>query len=157
VTTDTLASALESEHREIDEGIEAFLAAQAQGLRATEPLTRAMAALRRHIFIEEELLFPPLREAGMVAPIVVMLREHGEIWNTLDTLAAQLETEADDAAVSATCEQLLAQLDRHNAKEEPILYPQADTVLTAAAGARIRAFVAAGRMPEAWVCARATT
>ena len=50
---------------------------------------------------------------------------------------------------------LLEQLARHNAKEEPILYPQTDLVLTTAAGADLRAFLAAGRMPYPWVCAQA--
>lgn len=152
---ETLAGALEREHREIDGGIEAFLAARAEGRSETEPLTQAIAALRRHIFLEEEFLFPPLREAGMVAPVFVMLREHGEIWDTLDALEAQLPTGAVTATASEECRQLLAQLDRHNAKEEPIIYPQADEVLSAAASASLHAFLAVGRMPEGWVCAQA--
>lgn len=52
MTIETLAAALESEHREIDTGIAAFLAASPEG--RTGPLTKAMAALRRHIFLEEE-------------------------------------------------------------------------------------------------------
>ena len=157
MTTDTLAAALEREHREIDEGIEAFLAAQAEGRRQTEPLARAIEALRRHIFLEEEFLFPPLRDAGLVAPIFVMLREHGEIWDTLDLIEAQLDAGTSAPTLSAICRRLLAQLERHNSKEEPVLYPQADTVLTAAASAGLRAFLAAGRIPEGWVCARAGT
>ena len=150
MTADTLAAALEREHREIDAGIEAFLATLER-----EPLQRAMDALRRHIFLEEEYLFPPLRDAGLFAPIFVMLREHGEIWDTLQDLEAHLEDDA--AATSNTCRRLLTQLDAHNAKEEPIIYPQADTVLSDAAGAGLHAFIAAGRMPAGWVCARAAT
>lgn len=151
MTTDTLAAALEREHREIDEGIEAFLAAATEGQSRTESLSKAMAALRRHIFLEEEFLFPPLRDAGLLAPIFVMLREHGEIWDTLDVLEAPLASGADVAATSAICRKLLEQLERHNSKEEPILYPQADAVLTPAASAGLRAFLAAGRIPKDWV------
>jgi iron-sulfur cluster repair protein YtfE (RIC family) len=145
----TLATALEREHREIDAGIEAFLAAPADGPDESEPLQRAMAALRRHIFLEEAFLFPPLREAGLFAPIFVMLREHGEIWDTLDALAAAR------APASGLCRELLGRLERHNTKEEQIVYAQADAVLTAAAGAELMAFLAAGRLPDGWVCARA--
>ena len=148
---DTLAAALEREHREIDRGIAVFLAGPAE----TEPLTRALEALRRHIFLQEEFLFGPLREAGMLAPVFVMLREHGEIWDTIDTLEAQLEADPAGAAVSEICEQLLAQLERHNAKEEPILYPQADDVLSNAASASFEAFLTAGAMPVGWICAQA--
>jgi regulator of cell morphogenesis and NO signaling len=155
LTADTLAVALEREHREIDAGIEAFLAGQAEGRSLSEPLAQAIEALRRHIFLEEELLFPPLRDAGLVAPVFVMLREHGEIWDTLDTLDAHLLVNPDAATTAGTCRELLAQLERHNAKEEPVLYPQADVVLTAAASAGLRAFLADGHIPEGWVCAQA--
>jgi len=141
------AGALEREHREIDTGVEAFLATgDAPALR------RAIAALRRHIFLEEEFLFPPLRDAGLVMPIFVMLREHGEIWDTLAAVEAGLA--AGDAP--GACRLLLEQLERHNAKEEPIVYPQADAALSRAAGAGLRAFLDAGRMPDGWVCEKAS-
>jgi hemerythrin-like domain-containing protein len=152
---ETLAAALEREHHEIDDGIEAFLGAQAEGRGDTQPLTDAMRALRRHIYLEEAFLFPPLREAGFVAPIFVMLREHGLIWYTLDALARVRARDGAGAATSGVCRRLLAQLDRHNSKEEPILYPQADAVLNAEAGEDLRAFLAQGAFPEGWVCARA--
>lgn len=60
-----------------------------------------------------------------------------------------------DASVASTCDRLLAQLERHNSKEEPILYPQADAVLSAPASAELRDFIASGRMPDGWVCERA--
>jgi regulator of cell morphogenesis and NO signaling len=152
---DTLAAALEREHHEIDQGIETFLVGQAEGQPPTEMLTCAIGALRRHIFLEEEFLFPPLREAGLVAPVFVMLREHGEIWNTLDVIEAELGAGAPRSTVDETCRALLAQLEQHNSKEEPIVYPQADAVLTAAASAGLKAFLAAGRMPDGWACAKA--
>jgi regulator of cell morphogenesis and NO signaling len=155
MTPGTLAAALEGEHREIDRGIEAFLASRAEGRAETTQLTEAIAALRRHIFLEEEFLFSPLREAGMVAPVFVMLREHGEIWDTIDALEAQLKADPAGPAVSEICEQLLAELERHNSKEEPILYPQADDVLSDAASASFEAFLTAGAMPVGWICAQA--
>jgi regulator of cell morphogenesis and NO signaling len=87
-------------------------------------LKEAMGALRRHIFLEEAFLFPPLREAGLVAPVFVMLREHGEIWDSLDATAAQVGGDAAERTVDERCRTLLGQLERHNSKEEPILYPR---------------------------------
>lgn len=116
-TADTLAAALELEHREIDRGIEEFLVGQAEGQPQTEPLTDAITALRRHIFLEEEFLFPPLREAGLMAPVFVMLREHGEIWDTLDLLQAELGAAAARSRLDDICRALLVQLERHNSKE----------------------------------------
>jgi hemerythrin-like domain-containing protein len=155
MTTGTLATALEREHREIDAGIEAFLASLADGQPRPEPLVRAMQALRRHIYLEEQFVFPPLREAGMVAPIFEMLREHGEIWDTMAATDREIARDGDGAAMSEVCRGLLEQLERHNAKEEPIIYPQADAVLTGDAGTELREHLAAGRLPEGWVCARA--
>ena len=155
MTEQTLAAVLEREHREIDEGIAAFTAGLAEGKTDAEPLTRAVDALRRHIYLEEEFLFTPLREAGMVPPVFVMLREHGEIWKALDALDAQLATETGDEAVLDTCRQLEALLEAHNSKEEPIIYPKADAVLTAPASEQLHTFIASGRMPEGWVAERA--
>lgn len=155
MTTETLAAALEREHHEIDRGIEAFLAARAEGRVEIEPLESAAEALRRHIFLEEEHLFPPLRDAGLVAPIFVMLREHGEIWDTLDLLEAQLRSDPAGEASAPTCSLLLVQLERHNSKEEAIVYPQADEAAGAPGGAGLRAFLESGRLPGGWVCAEA--
>jgi iron-sulfur cluster repair protein YtfE (RIC family) len=147
LNADTLGAALEAEHREIDRAIESYLSGEA----GAEALAEAMNALRRHIYLEEAFLFPPLRDAGFVAPIVVMLREHGELWQTM----ASIET-ADESVVPGRCKWLLAQLDKHNSKEEPILYPHADAVLGAPASEELKTFLSQGRMPDGWVCARAS-
>lgn len=147
----TLAAALEREHREIDAGIEACGAEPEEGGGRIESLTGAMAALRRHIYLEEAFLFPGLR-AELAVPTIVMLREHGEIWRTLDELEATLPAAAADPAVRSLCRELLARLATHNAKEEPIFYTRADPGLSPAAHAELTAFLDAGAMPDGWVC-----
>ena len=141
----TLGAALEREHREIDSGIETYLAQSDD----RNSLQRAMAGLRRHIYLEEAFLFPPLRAAGMFGPIMVMLREHGELWQTMEGLDAQL---ADGAAAEQSCRRLLGLLARHNEKEEPIVYPQADQVLPGQDAADLHAFLRSGDLPPGWVC-----
>jgi|SRR5579875_1970389 len=154
--SETLQAALEREHREIDAGIEAFSSGQAQGASAIESLTDAIRALRRHIYLEEEFLFPPMRDE-LAIPIGVMLREHGEIWRTLDALEDQLRKNGATTTVLDISRELLSQLGRHNAKEEPIFYTQADSSLTPSAAARLRAFLDTGQMPDGWVCEAART
>ncbi len=85
---ESLAAALEREHHEIDDGIAAFTASPGN----PQSLTRAIRALRRHIYLEEQFLFPLLRQAepGLAAPVSVMLREHAQMWATLDTLDREL-------------------------------------------------------------------
>lgn len=152
MTGESPAAALERDHREIDDGIERFSASS----QDREPLKRALAALRRHIYLEEEVLFPALRrggDAGLVAPIFVMLREHAQIWRTLDDLERALDFVARDA--SQLCHQLLVQLQHHNLKEERILYPQADRTLPAPVAKRLTDFLESGHVPDGWVCVKA--
>lgn len=149
---ETVAEALEREHQEIDAGIAAFVAGPAGGTPEPEPLIRATAALRRHIYLEEEYLFPPLRAAGLAMPVFVMVREHGQMWKTLDALDDDLLAGGAGEQVAGRLRELQEQLEAHNPKEEQILYPQAGQVLDAAADAELRELLDAGRTPEGWVC-----
>jgi len=146
--TETLATALEREHHEIDAGIAKFLADPAAG---SGPLRDAVDALRRHIYLEEVLVFPSLREAGLMAPVFVMLREHGEMWRVLD------QVDGSDGAdrLSALCAELMPLLEAHNGKEEPILYPRVDAVLDDDLSAILREFLTSGSMPDGWTCEQA--
>jgi hemerythrin-like domain-containing protein len=149
------AAALQREHREIDEGIERFLAEPASE-QAAAALSTAVAGLRRHIYLEEEVLFPPLSTGGLVAPVFVMLREHAEIWQTLDALDRELPAAGNDpVATLELCRRLLAQLQDHNLKEERVLYPQADQVLPAAAVDRLAELLNTAALPDGWVCVNA--
>lgn len=145
--TESVATVLEREHHEIDEGIEAFTAAPSD----PKPLMSAIDALRRHIYVEEEFLFPLLRtaEPGLAAPVSVMLREHAQIWTTLDELEAELQL--GSGSVRELCEELVAQLENHNLKEETVLYPRADDALLPEAD-QLRTHLDSAELPEGWVC-----
>ncbi|HEU5419349.1 MAG TPA: hemerythrin domain-containing protein [Streptosporangiaceae bacterium] len=149
--TESLAAALEREHHAIDEGLAAFTASPGD----PQPLARAIRALRRHIYLEEEFLFPLLGEAepALRAPVFVMLREHAQIWAMLDTL--ECRPGANAGIDPALCRRLASQLLHHNLKEEKVLYPRADDVLSPAAAGRLRAFLGSGELPEGWVCVKA--
>ncbi len=145
-----LAAALLEEHHVIDAGIEAYVAGL-EGEPDPAPLLDAMAALRRHIYLEEELLFPPIHQAGLVMPILVMLREHGELWRAMDELDV-LVGSGDAERLRTACAALLGLLEAHNSKEEPIVYPHAATDLSEEAAAELARFLETGRMPEGWTC-----
>lgn len=151
-----LSDALTREHRDIDTGIETFIADLDRGSVHPQPLLTAFEALRRHIYLEEEFLFPPIRQAGVMMPVMVMLREHGTLWQLMDALSELLDESGtgDDAndRLSSTCRELLAQLDQHNSKEEPIIYPHAETDLTEEAAAGLTEFLQTGSTPDGWVC-----
>lgn len=146
----SLAAALEREHREIDDGLAAF-AADDRLEQRLGALERAITALRRHIYLEEEFLFPPLRDAGLAVPVFVMLREHAQLWATLDELERELR---EGGTGLRLCHQLVVALQHHNLKEERVLYPQADIVLTQPAAGHLHAFIETGQLPAGWVCQR---
>lgn len=150
MVTGSLAAALENEHREIDDGIAAFTRAPAD----RQPLARALGALRRHIYLEEEILFPLLSQAdpALGAPIFVMLREHAQIWALLDSLDPDLN--AGDIE-PARVRQLTSYLLHHNLKEEKVIYPRADEALPQPGADRLRAFLDSGESPRGWVCTKA--
>jgi regulator of cell morphogenesis and NO signaling len=152
--TESLAAELEREHREIDHAIAMFASSDGSGPHDREPLRRAISVLRRHIYVEEERVFPGLREAGLFAPVLVMLREHGQIWNDLDRIERDLD--ADPAATPNLCHQLLIRLQHHNAKEERIIYPATDEALSALEAAELASFLDGGNLPAGWICAKAS-
>lgn len=70
------------------------------------------------VYLQEEFLFPLLRQAepGLTAPILGMLREHAQIWVTLES--AERELAAGTGPGRARCRQLAVQLLHHNLKGE---------------------------------------
>lgn len=115
------------------------LCAQAFAERAAGRLEGARAlwgefagGLRRHIRFEEEILFPLFEEkTGMppeAGPTAVMRSEHRDIAALLEGITAAMA--APDATAETLRAQLLALLGGHNDKEEMVLYPGTDRLLS---------------------------
>lgn len=149
----SVGGVLEREHRIIDVGITIFAGAEPDEVTASQrmALLDAIAMLRRHIYLEEEYLFPPLRAAGLLGPVMVMLIEHGKMWPVLDELE-RLLGDGEFAATAELCRNLLEQLAAHNLKEERILYPQAEDLLTAGDLDELNELLASAEMPSGWSC-----
>ncbi|NME89455.1 hemerythrin domain-containing protein [Corynebacterium stationis] len=91
----SLAAAFTAEHHDIDAGIEQYLAdtAAPDPRQRAVPLQNAMAALRSHIYLEEEIVFPHLPKGALMMPLIVMRKEHGEIWQRMDADLTDQEQE----------------------------------------------------------------
>jgi len=129
----SLAADFTAEHHGIDAGIEQYLAdtAAPDPRQRAAPLQNAMAALRRHIYLEEEIAFPHLPKGALMMPLMVMRKERGEIWRRMDALEEILQDPAGDSTgVEQACTEILARLGKHNTKEEPVIYPHLDADLT---------------------------
>ncbi len=150
----SLAAALTREHHEIDGAIEDYLdSVQSAPHERAQPLLRALEALRRHIYLEEEIVFPRLPHGPLMMPLMVMRREHGELWRHMDVLAERLCSPGTDTNdLDESCRELLSLLERHNAKEEPVIYPHLDTDLGADERTKVHAILANGTLPPGWVC-----
>src|SRR5690625_4310136 len=165
----SIAEALIREHHEIDAGIESFISritAAGQEPTAAEvgesaaALLGSFAALRRHIYLEEEFIFPALDDPSVSMALMVMYREHGQIWRLMDQVEQNIS--ANDAAsnhapseILTTCQAMLTELERHNAKEGPIIYPHTDADLSESERQRLKNFLDTGQMPAGWVCREA--
>lgn len=146
--TEPLSATFEREHREIDHA----LLAVNDHVIDLHRLVDAVHTLRRHIYAEEEFMFPALREAGLTGPVLVMLREHAEMWQLLDDIDAQIAAEGAAHQLCDAAARLLGMLQRHNPKEETILYPQVDAVIDAEPASMLRQILVGGDLPEGWRC-----
>lgn len=142
---------LTDEHRRIDVGVKAV----ADGGGTLAALAESLELLRLHIYVEEELLFPPLAKAGLTMPVFVMKREHGEMWPLLGTLASACESGAPVATLQEPALHLFRQLQVHNGKEEDIVYAAADRLVESGTDAALVETLQAGKVPDGWTCAMA--
>jgi hemerythrin-like domain-containing protein len=150
-----LSVALTQEHGDIDSVLTNFIENPERCVARPEGLTDMLALLRRHIYLEEVFLFPPIREAGMAMPVFVMMREHGQLWRSMDALEDLIAEGADMWHVVDACARLLDQLYQHNSKEEPVIYSCADTDVPPITRAELVRFIETGRMRDGWVCEHA--
>lgn len=152
-----LSAELLRQHREIGAAIECFTGKMNRGNRRPDLLRATIDALRRHIYLEEDFVFPPIRKAGIMMPIFVMMREHGRLWRTMENLTRLLADGIGNPCLEDTCQQLLGQLHEHNFKEEPVVCLHADYDLPAPTSAQLTRFVVTGRIPDGWACEHAGT
>lgn len=148
----SVGAALEQDHRRIDEQFEAFARSLTEGTVDAAAFTAGSAALRHHIYVEEEHHFPALRAAGLLGPILVMLREHGQIWDLLDAVESGLREGAPAGELADTWHRLEQVLAEHNLKEERILYPAGDQELSDEAAEKVLVTLSSAVTPTGWVC-----
>jgi hemerythrin-like domain-containing protein len=128
-----LAAYFEQDHRDCDArwaDVEELL--DTQDIDAARPAwVKFDAGMRRHIAMEEEVLFPALESAarmGGSGPTAVMRMEHQQMRGLLDQIAASIESDNSEQALDIG-DTLLMLIQQHNIKEEGMLYPMAENVL----------------------------
>ena len=87
--------------------------------------------MRRHLAIEEEILFPAfdsLSGMGGGGPTAMMRMEHQQMRGLLDQIAVAMESGDAQEALDIG-DTLLMLIQQHNVKEEGMLYPMAENML----------------------------
>lgn len=130
----TFSEYLGGDHQQCDQLFADTEAAVEQGdwSQADEAHRQFIQAMQRHFMLEEELLFPAFEQASgnAMGPTAVMRHEHEQMRELFsDMEQARVEQNADDYLGAS--ETLLILMQQHNAKEEQILYPMMDQVLSA--------------------------
>lgn len=142
---------LEDQHHRIDDGIKPVV----DGAGDREALAKSLTLLRLHLYLEEAILFPVLEKTGLMMPVFVMKREHGQMWPTMTKLVAACKAKGALDAVRADCEELYKLLRIHNPKEEQIVYTAANALGAKGADEHMVATLDAADAPDDWVCAMA--
>ncbi|HHV20363.1 MAG TPA: hemerythrin domain-containing protein [Propionibacterium sp.] len=142
-------------HHAIDTQFAAFARAARSDRIAKFPLEEAIRRLRHHFWVEEVFIFPPLAHSNP-GPVLVMLREHGVIWDLLDELDQLLQTDDPDPTMALTIFGALRQhFDAHNETEDAVLYPVADELLGNQLSEPVLNALAT-EMPTDWRCQMAS-
>lgn len=126
----SISAFFERDHREID-AIFASVSFESPG-EALAKFKEFDGRLERHINWEEDILFPAVgrKEPGLEAgPLRVMKMEHREIREN-KAAALQALGKSDGKQARGFAERMCAVLRDHNGKEEMILYPACDNLLT---------------------------
>ncbi len=130
----TITEYLQTDHRRLDSIMERFQNAKQTGRweEASRDFREFNLGLRRHIQIEEEILFPAfedktgMRDAG---PTFVMRMEHTEIKGLLEKILNAADSK-NATQIDESSRALLNILGDHNMKEEHILYPESDGIFS---------------------------
>jgi hemerythrin-like domain-containing protein len=98
---------------------------------ARAAFARFDAVTRRHLDMEEQVLFPELERAtGMTeGPTRVMRAEHAQMRGLLDQMARAADRDLDELVEHG--DTLLMLTQQHDMKEEGIVYPMAEAHLGA--------------------------
>lgn len=89
-------------------------------------------ALKQHMKMEEKILFPAFENfmSNSAAPLAMLRREHGLIHGIVERMALALNR-MDPVSYGIHAETLTLLIQQHGMKEEEMLYPLLDKILSA--------------------------
>jgi len=145
-----IAEYFSEDHRKVEMLLESLLKSlqdQPKAQRAFEELERL---LHKHIYCEEELLFPEVEARGLSGPTDVMRSEHGQISGLL--AAIQKSLREGNMTIKTFIDGLKDILAAHDLKEEGVLYPAADSMIEHESAKALLERVRNAVSPKDWKC-----
>lgn len=132
MTDQTITAYFKADHERLDTLFLQFQSSQKDNpAQAKEYFREFKSGLQRHITWEEELLFPLFEKStGMSGsgPTIVMRHEHKGLCELLENIHSKVRSGQFDAETESAS--LVSALGEHNHKEENILYPMIDRLVT---------------------------
>lgn len=143
---------LTEQHHIIEEGIVGLV----DGSGDRKALSEAIYLLRKHIYVEEEVLFPLVAEDGQRDMALAQMKyEHGDMWPHIEQAVQLLEQKAPLDDFFDGCQALMAYLQEHDAKEEEAIYTVADRYSADAKRPPLATYFENYDIPNGWKCLRA--
>jgi regulator of cell morphogenesis and NO signaling len=127
----SIADYFENDHDRLDQLYRDYLELKhIHFANAREKFISFKHGLERHIKWEEEILFPLFQRKTGIAegPVAVMEDEHQQILNLLEHIKLRLQN--NDFSSNRFEHDLMLILGHHNVKEENVIYPVLDHLLT---------------------------
>ena len=130
IKAQSIKAFFEADHERLDQLFVNYLNLKNSSYsRARKYFVQFKNGLQRHIQLEEEFVFPLFQnKTDMVGALRVMRMEHKKIRELLEVL--QEKVKKSDQNSEAEEYKLLALIGEHSLKEEMVLYPTIETMLT---------------------------
>ncbi|MDA8327355.1 MAG: hemerythrin domain-containing protein [Betaproteobacteria bacterium] len=128
----TISQFLTADHRRCDHFFAgAEVSAKPDWVLIQENFSQFHSALTRHFSMEEKVLFPAFEQftGNMMGPTRMMRMEHEQMLGLCARMVAAMRAQ-DETEYSGVAETLLILLQQHNIKEEQVLYPMSDQMLS---------------------------
>lgn len=143
-------SSLINDHREVDNNLGKLTELISKGELDPELFKQISDSLKRHIYIEEEEIFPSLSQddSDLRQRIQGLEMEHASIWMLLDRVGKEISVREIEISPKYI-EEIISILKVHNIQEEEKVYPMIGTN-----GKFSKAQIHDYKIPEGWICHR---
>ncbi len=116
---------LASVHRRIDQALRDLCASEAAFPVMKERMADVTSDLKRHLYVDEEFLFPLLEPGPMASRVAAAIAAHGELCEAM----RKLEASRTEANLKEEASRLLGMLHDHEFQEEFVLYQALDELV----------------------------